>query len=96
MYGTVYDETMEDRIRVTVVATGLGAARAVRQCRARWNPVIQAPVPTTSATAKHGLRQLDTPPAVIRRDLAHDRRSHERHRHVDRYDIPAFLRKQAD
>ena len=34
-YGTVFDENMEDRIRVTVVATGLGAVRAAA-CRARW------------------------------------------------------------
>ena len=32
-YGTVFDENMEDRIRVTVVATGLGAVRAAAMPR---------------------------------------------------------------
>jgi cell division protein FtsZ len=45
-YGTVFDESMEDRIRVTVVATGLGAVRAA-PCRARSKWCV--PVPTTSA-----------------------------------------------
>ena len=29
IFGTVFDDSMEDRLRVTVVATGLGAPRAM-------------------------------------------------------------------
>jgi cell division protein FtsZ len=34
-YGTVFDENMEDRIRVTVVATGLAPCVPL-PCPARW------------------------------------------------------------
>lgn len=99
IFGAVYDETMGDEIRVTVVATGLGQA----QCRRQSFEVINTPVMQATGTdggynqpgnAGIDYNHLDSVPAVIRKGrttaeaLAHSG--------VDRYDIPAFLRKQAD
>ena len=90
-YGTVFEESMEDRIRVTVLATGLGTRRAaVRQ------PVMQ--VISRTGTDNMGTEvnygDLDLP-AVIRRP---ERRTVEAMsaNGFGTYDIPAFLRKQAD
>ena len=51
-YGTVFDDTMEDRIRITVVATGLGAPRAARQ----HLPAVPA---GPAAQVENGLVRLD-------------------------------------
>jgi cell division protein FtsZ len=91
-YGTVFDENMEDRIRVTVVATGLGTPRAVAK------PVMQVLQGTGTYGPSNGgmvdLNNLDVP-AVIRssRRSAVEAMSANG---VGTYDIPAFLRKQAD
>lgn len=98
IFGAVYDEAMGEEIRVTVVATGLGQAQAKRQTF----EVINTPV--VQATGTHDMSavmssvdysQLDNVPAIVRKRgsstveaLANSG--------VDRYDIPAFLRKQAD
>jgi cell division protein FtsZ len=87
-YGTVFDESMEDRIRVTVVATGLGMPGAARQ------PVMQVVKGTgTYGPSSPQAADLDVP-AVIR-----TRRTTVEAMHANgmgQYDIPAFLRKQAD
>jgi cell division protein FtsZ len=90
-YGTVFEETMEDRIRVTVLATGLGTRRAAAR-----QPVMQ--VISRTGTDNMGTEvnygDLDLP-AVIRRP---ERRTVEAMsaNGFGTYDIPAFLRKQAD
>ena len=91
-YGTVFEESMEDRIRITVVATGLGLPSASNK-----QPVMQVVAGTgtygpTSGSVDFG--NLDVP-AVIRtgRRSAVEAMSSNG---VDTYDIPAFLRKQAD
>jgi cell division protein FtsZ len=91
-YGTVFEESMEDRIRVTVLATGLGTRRAV----ARQQPVMQVINRTGTdnmgTEVNYGDLEL---PAVIRRP---ERRTVEAMsaNGFGTYDIPAFLRKQAD
>jgi cell division protein FtsZ len=49
--GTVFDEGMEDQLRVTVVATGLGVSSRRRESQAEvmtWSkPLGCAPEPTT-------------------------------------------------
>jgi len=99
IFGAVYDEAMGEDIRVTVVATGLGQAQAKRQSFEVINtPVLQA-TGTHDATAMASptinYNDLDNVPAIVRKRgnttveaLANSG--------VDRYDIPAFLRKQAD
>ncbi|HEX5801462.1 MAG TPA: cell division protein FtsZ [Azospira sp.] len=99
IFGAVYDEAMGENIRVTVVATGLGQAQAKRQTFEVINtPVLQATgTHDASAMASPTINynDLDNVPAIVRKRgsttveaLANSG--------VDRYDIPAFLRKQAD
>ncbi|MFN4063623.1 MAG: cell division protein FtsZ [Parazoarcus communis] len=92
-YGTVFDESMEDRIRITVVATGLGTPRAAAR-----QPVMQVVQGTGTYGPMGGaavdMSNLDVP-AVMRsgRRTTVDAMSNNG---VGTYDIPAFLRRQAD
>ena len=100
IFGAVYDEAMGEEIRVTVVATGLGQAQAKRQSFEVINtPVLQATgthdAAPAMASSAINYSDLDNVPAIVRKRgsstveaLANSG--------VDRYDIPAFLRKQAD
>ena len=96
IFGAVYDEDMGDELRVTVVATGLGQQQAKRQPFEVINtPVVQAT--GTDGAFAHGsidYSHLDVP-AVVRkgRNTTVEALANSG---VDRYDIPAFLRKQAD
>ncbi len=100
IFGAVYDESMGDEIRVTVVATGLGHAQARRQPFEVINtPVVQAT--GTDGGFVHGnsvqgidYSHLDVP-AVVRKQR-NSQVEALASSGVDRYDIPAFLRKQAD
>ena len=95
--GTVIDEAMEDRLRVTMIATGLGGA-VVATRRPPKLEVLESIIERTG-TDNVGMRVTETidyekldQPAVARR------------RHTasvaapafDTSEIPAFLRKQAD
>jgi len=100
IFGAVYDESMGENIRVTVVATGLGQAQAKRQSFEVINtPILNATgtdgafLQATAATAID-YNQLDTP-AIIRKGRSATVEALA-NSGVDRYDIPAFLRKQAD
>jgi cell division protein FtsZ len=96
IFGAVYDEEMGDELRVTVVATGLGQQQAKRQPFEVINtPIVQAT--GTDGAFTHGsidYSVLDVP-AVVRkgRNTTVEALANSG---VDRYDIPAFLRKQAD
>ncbi len=89
--GTVIDPEMKDELKVTVVATGLGAFHE------KPVKVVDNSRPVNGTT---DYRQLDRP-AVIRKrasvqgNTALDRRALEE-KGVDYLDIPAFLRRQAD
>lgn len=94
IFGAVYDPEMEENLRVTVVATGLGHPAALRA------PKPQLIVTQKTGTDNYGSHtadygNLDTAPAVFRknRSAAIEALSQSG---MDRYDIPAFLRKQAD
>ena len=99
IFGAVYDETMGEEIRVTVVATGLGQAQAKRQPFEVINtPVLQA-TGTDGGFVHSSMQgidysQLDVP-AVVRKGRSTTVEALA-NSGVDRYDIPAFLRKQAD
>ncbi|MBC7413774.1 MAG: cell division protein FtsZ [Herminiimonas sp.] len=110
--GIAYDDTMGDDIRVTVVATGLGRARknvqlvATPVLRTGTNnePVMagagMAHVPGRAA----GMGAPSSPssfegmkaPAVWRRESASETVRALEKNGMETYDIPAFLRKQAD
>lgn len=94
IHGTVFDENMDDRLRVTVVATGIGK----RVAKPVLVPQSQLRTGTDNAVAP-GMNygQLDQPTvwrsgrasAVAQVQALEDSG-------VERFDIPAFLRKQAD
>ena len=97
IYGGVYDDALEDGLRVTVVATGLGAPVMARQGKPQ-RVVSQKTGTDDQPMAAHGAvdyQQLDSVPAVIRRNRASTVEALQQSG-VDKYDIPAFLRKQAD
>jgi cell division protein FtsZ len=92
--GTAYDEELQDELRVTIVATGLGKASA----RVVSRPLsVVMPATGTDGSAASGAVNYDEleQPAVMRR-----RRDQTieamRQSGVEMLDIPAFLRKQAD
>jgi cell division protein FtsZ len=97
IYGGVYDDGLTDNLRVTVVATGLGAPLMARQGKPQL-VVSQKTGTDDQPMAGHGAvdyQQLDSVPAVIRRNRASTVEALQQSG-VDKYDIPAFLRKQAD
>ncbi len=93
IYGGVYDDTLGDQLRVTVVATGLGTHTALRQNKPQL--VVAQKTGTDNHAVAVDYHQLDAVPAVIRRNRASTVEALQQSG-VDKYDIPAFLRKQAD
>ncbi|MDP2792766.1 MAG: cell division protein FtsZ [Sulfurisoma sp.] len=98
--GLAYDEGMEDRVRVTVVATGLGAPGVRRQAKPtlihdaeRLNGTDGRPVPGTSSG-------FNVPEVgdVFRSSRGNRAASVDSMTAsgVDKYDIPAFLRRDND
>jgi cell division protein FtsZ len=97
--GTVIDDTMEDRLRVTMIATGLGGAVQVAK-RPPKLEVFETVVERTgtdnvgmTVTEHIDYDKLDQP-AVVRR--GRQPASPGTASAFDPSDIPAFLRKQAD
>ena len=92
--GTVIDSDMNDELKVTVVATGLGG-EAVRA------PLQMVDAASTPSSELPNYKELDRPTAQRKGKLA---RSEEAERgmekaagqDMDYFDIPAFLRRQAD
>ena len=105
IFGTVYDDKMGDALRVTVVATGLGRAVAKKAAAPMTllktgtdnMPIATGHVPNVGQAGGTDYGALDTP-AVWRstRETAASHVAALQEKGVDTYDIPAFLRKQAD
>ena len=97
--GTVIDDTMDDSLRVTMIATGLGGA-AREQVKRPPLQVLEAPkVVERTGTDGYGMHvetidydKLDQPAVVRRRNTTPTPSVSA----FDAADIPAFLRKQAD
>ena len=89
--GTVIDESLEDRLRVTMVATGLGGPRGRQQNK----PLAVVRTGTDEAPLSVNYGDLDAP-AVMRRRSRDAAVQAMQQSGVDTLDIPAFLRKQAD
>ncbi len=94
IFGTAYDESMGDNLRVTVVATGLGRAKP---------KLVQ--MPEVAAGLRNGTDGLTmangaeiTAPTVIRgRGVQAQAQVRALETSgMEHYDIPAFLRRQAD
>jgi cell division protein FtsZ len=96
--GTVIDDAMEDRLRVTMIATGLGGAISIVK-----RPLRMEVVPTI--VERNGTDNIGLPvpedanydkfdqPAVLRKGRQPTRTADLT---FDASEIPAFLRKQAD
>jgi cell division protein FtsZ len=92
--GAVFEDELSDALRVTIVATGLGAA--VNRQQPKPLSVVKtgtdnAPV-IESGDVDYSV--LDQTPAIMRRNRATVEAL--KHSGVEELDIPAFLRKQAD
>ena len=107
--GAVFDDTMEDQLRVTVVATGLGA-KIVRKPELKQyinegmglrTGTDNLPIGTGISAATAGVTgasgSLDLEGMFTSNRGSRDSRAQAMSdTGMDKYDIPAFLRKQAD
>jgi cell division protein FtsZ len=96
--GTVIDPEMHDDLRVTVVATGLGELRPMRQ--APEEPKVKPVRLVNSDIVAPGVvdyRDMDIP-TVTRKSPKREKSylSSTKEGDMDYLDIPAFLRRQAD
>jgi len=93
--GAVFDDSMQEDLRVTIVATGLGSPVVNRQ-QSRPLSVIKTGTDSAPILAPNSDVDYEAleQPAVIRNRLATVEAM--KHSGVEELDIPAFLRKQAD
>ncbi|TCT23047.1 cell division protein FtsZ [Thiobaca trueperi] len=91
--GTVVDPELEDELRVTVVATGLGERRTVATKRVGIESGLRV---VGGSDGQPDYQELERRPAIYRKRgiMTADETSDENG--LDYLDIPAFLRKQAD
>ena len=88
--GTVIDPEMHDELRVTVVATGIGAERKPDITLVKNNMVQERPARQPLISVALQSRVMEEAPAKVVNAEPQARRE------PDYLDIPAFLRKQAD
>jgi cell division protein FtsZ len=93
--GTVYDDALEDQLRVTIVATGLGKPASRQQLKTQPLSVVAQRTGTDNQPVEVDYDALEQP-AVIRRRNRDATVEAMRQSGVEMLDIPAFLRKQAD
>lgn len=101
IFGTAYDDDMGDELRVTVVATGLGRGVARPELVHDNQPAQRTgtdDIPVIGGQAEHQGADQPSIPTIMRdprRQASAQVRALET-AGVEHYDIPAFLRKQAD
>jgi cell division protein FtsZ len=98
--GTVIDPELEDELRVTVVATGLGARRSAKA--GREEPTMRLVASDRGESVLPDYRDMDRP-AVYRKGFGGVGAAAQAQvaepaleTDLDYLDIPAFLRRQAD
>lgn len=98
IYGTAYDESMGENLRVTVVATGLGRANARPQLVQTTQEAQRTGTDDAPFAGGHDFSQAAEVPSVIRnpRGQASAQVRALETAGMDHFDIPAFLRRQAD
>jgi cell division protein FtsZ len=94
--GNVMDETMGDKLRVTMVATGLNGAIARRQAKPELRVMTTLMNGTNNQPMFVGGEMEEETPAVFSQNNRRAQVEAMKMSGVDEYDIPAFLRKQAD
>jgi len=92
IWGLVFDESMGDSVRITVIATGFGDEAAKSE---------QKQEKPEKARRENLFLENGTIPAFVKKNVKIDyREAKPKHASIDldddRYDIPTFLRKQAD
>ena len=94
--GNVMDENMGDNLRVTMVATGLSGAIARRQPKPELKVMTTVRDGTTNQPIFVGMEAEEEAPAVFTSNNRRAQVEAMKMSGVEEYDIPAFLRKQAD
>lgn len=99
--GTVVDPNMQDEIRVTVVATGLGGAVEAEKLKPKAEEptvrLVNAEVAAQPETAlQDSYKDLERPAVHRRQDAASSLAETPKDSDMEWLDIPAFLRRQAD
>jgi cell division protein FtsZ len=94
--GNVMDESMGDVLRVTMVATGLSGAIARRQPKPELKVMTTVRDGTTNQPIFSDMSNEDEAPAVFSNNNRRAQVEAMKMSGVEEYDIPAFLRKQAD
>ncbi len=97
--GTVIEPDMQDEIRVTVVATGLGRAEIGRLATpqpvvARHEVRVAAQRPRPVSVVRPDIEELINRPAMTRKAVGDGLRPD--YHDTEMLDIPSFLRRQAD
>jgi len=93
--GTVIDPELTDELRVTVVATGLGAPIKAQLPRDETSLKIVETEESTSAVDEPDYQMLSRP-TVLRQQGSGDNKVAAESDDLEYLDIPAFLRRQAD
>jgi cell division protein FtsZ len=94
--GNVMDESMGDSLRVTMVATGLTGLVTKRQVKPEIRMVATVRNGTDNMPIFEEPQMADEAPAVFSTNNRRAQVEAMKMSGVDEYDIPAFLRKQAD
>ena len=89
--GTVIDPEMTDELRVTVVATGLGAEKVAQVALPS-----EIEMPQMEIVKKHVDIDYDKPTVLRNEEQAQQKQVANSDINMDYLDIPAFLRRQAD
>jgi cell division protein FtsZ len=94
--GTVMDESIGDKLRVTMVATGLNGSIAKREQKPELRVMTTVRNGTTDIPMFPESDSADAEPAVFSSNSRRAQVDAMKMSGVEEYDIPAFLRKQAD
>ena len=92
IFGTVFDNSLQDELRVTVVATGLGSP--VNRQQSKPLSIVASRTGTDDVPMMVDYGELDVPAVMRQRRGAQVEAMKQSG--VELLDIPAFLRKQAD
>lgn len=104
IWGTVVDDSLADEMRVTVIATGIGATAPEKAAPQKVDPTYGGKVrditPADLGRGGGGMADFDEPAYIRRKHPINDAPSHEYPRvpvdNSEDLEIPTFLRRKAD